>query len=112
MPCITYADIESLIKKIDGRANNPENSLTVKIGEHIPCEYSMSTIWAFDNTYKKYTLYSGDCMKKICTSLREHATNVINFEKKKMLPLTKRAKITQRCNIMLHSRKNNFKKLC
>ena len=26
-------------------------------------------------------------MKKVCTSLREHATNVINFEKKKMLPL-------------------------
>ena len=28
-------------------------------------------------------------MKKFCTSFREHATNVINFEKKKMLPLTK-----------------------
>ena len=28
-------------------------------------------------------------MKKFCTSLREHATIVINFEKKKMLPLTK-----------------------
>ena len=25
---ITYADIESLIRKIDGFANNPENSLT------------------------------------------------------------------------------------
>ena len=28
-------------------------------------------------------------MKKFCTSVKEHATNVINFEKKKMLPLTK-----------------------
>ena len=28
-------------------------------------------------------------MKKFGTSLREHATNVINFEKKEMLPLTK-----------------------
>ena len=28
-------------------------------------------------------------MKKFCTSLREHATNVINFEKKKTLPLAK-----------------------
>ena len=28
-------------------------------------------------------------MKKFCTSLREHATNVINFENK-MLPLTKK----------------------
>ena len=44
MPYIIYADIESLIKKIDGCANNPENSSTIKIGEHIPCRYSMSTI--------------------------------------------------------------------
>ena len=28
-------------------------------------------------------------MKKFCTSLREHAKNVINFEIKKMLPLKK-----------------------
>ena len=28
-------------------------------------------------------------MKKFCTSLGEHATNVINFEKKKILPLAK-----------------------
>ena len=28
-------------------------------------------------------------MKKLYTSLRDHATNGINFEKKKMLPLTK-----------------------
>ena len=45
MPCIIYADIESLIKKINGCANNPENFSTTKIGEHIPCGYSISTIW-------------------------------------------------------------------
>ena len=28
-------------------------------------------------------------MKKSCTSLREHSNNIIDFEKKKMLPLTK-----------------------
>ena len=50
----------------------------------------MSTIWAFDNIKKKHTLYLGeDCMKTFFKSLREHATNVIHFEKKKMLPLTK-----------------------
>ena len=37
MPCIIYADIESLIRKIDGRKNNPEKSSTTKIGQHIPC---------------------------------------------------------------------------
>ena len=29
-------------------------------------------------------------MKKFCTFLREHATNVINSEKKEMLPLAKK----------------------
>ena len=55
------------------------------------CGYSMSTTWAFDTIENKHSLYRGeDCMKKFCTSLREHATNLINFEKKKKLPLTKK----------------------
>ena len=41
---IIYNDTESLIRKIDGCTNNPENSSTTKIGEYIPCGYSMSTI--------------------------------------------------------------------
>ena len=44
MSYIIYADMEFLIKKIDGCANNPENSSTTKTGELIPCGYSMSTI--------------------------------------------------------------------
>ena len=35
MPYIIYSDIESLIKKIDWCANNPENSLTAKSSEYI-----------------------------------------------------------------------------
>ena len=51
----------------------------------------MSTIWSFDIIENKHTLnYGEDCMKKFCTSLREHATKVIKFEKKKMLLLTKK----------------------
>ena len=42
MLCIIYADIESLIRKVDECANNPENSSTTKRGEHIPCDCSMS----------------------------------------------------------------------
>ena len=90
MPYIIYADIESLIRKIDGCANNLEISSTIKIGEHIPCGYSMPTIWGFDHIEDKHTLYRGKyCMKKFCTSLREHAQNITDFEKKKMLLLTK-----------------------
>ena len=49
----------------------------------------MSIIWAFDNIKNKHTLYRReDCIKKFCESLREHAKILIDFEKKKMLPLT------------------------
>ena len=44
-----------------------------------------------DNIENKHSLYCWkNCMEKFCSSLREHATNVMNYEKKKMLPLTKR----------------------
>ena len=90
MPYIIYADIESLIRKIDGCANNPEKSSTTKIGEHIPCGYSMSTIWGFDHIEDKHTLYRGKyCMKKFCTSFKRTRKKYNYFKKKKMLPLTK-----------------------
>ena len=43
MPYIIYTDLKCLIKIIDGCESNPENSSTRKIGEHIPCRYSLST---------------------------------------------------------------------
>ena len=90
MPYIIYADIESLIKKIDVCANNPEKSSTANISEHILCRYSMVTIWAFNHIENKHTLYRWeDCMKKFCESLRGHVKNIIDLEKKKMLLLTK-----------------------
>ena len=51
----------------------------------------MSTIWAFDHIENKHTLYRGkDCMKKFCEYLREYTKNIIDFEKKKMILLTKK----------------------
>ena len=41
---IIYADLECIIEKIDGCKNNPENSSTTKVSEHIPSGFSMSTI--------------------------------------------------------------------
>ena len=44
----------------------------------------MSKIWAFDQIENKHILYcEEDSMKKFCESLREHAKNIIDFEKKK-----------------------------
>ena len=50
----------------------------------------MSTIWEFHHIENKHTSYRGiDFMKKFRESLREHAKNIIDVEKKKMIPLTK-----------------------
>ena len=46
-PFIIYADLEYLIEKTDRCKNNPQNSFTTKVGEHIPPGFSMSTIWSF-----------------------------------------------------------------
>ena len=35
-PFIIYTDLECIIEKIDGCKNNPENSSTPKVSEHIP----------------------------------------------------------------------------
>ena len=43
-PSIIYADLKYIIEKIDGCKNNPENSSTTKVSEHIPSGFSMSTI--------------------------------------------------------------------
>ena len=59
MSYIIHADLESLINKIDRCANSPEKSSTTKIGEHIFCGYSMSTIWAFDNVENKHIYILG-----------------------------------------------------
>ena len=50
-------------------------------------------------------------MKKICTSLREHAKNIIDFEKKQNVPVNKRiTKIILIRKSMLYLRKKILKK--
>ena len=74
--------------KLDECKNNPENSSKTKVGEHIPCGYSISTTFA--GVENKHEAYRGeDSMKTLCKSLKEHTVKIINFEKKKMMLLTK-----------------------
>ena len=76
-----------------GAKKNPERSSVTKIDEHIPCENSMSTIWEFDHTENKHTSYRGkQCMKKLWffKRTRRKYNWLIDFERKKMLPLTKK----------------------
>ena len=64
--------------------NNPNESSTTEINKHIPSDYSLFTHCSFDQTKNKLNHYRGKyCMKKFCKDLREHATKIINYEKKK-----------------------------
>ena len=41
---ITYSDLECWIENIDGCKNNPENSFTAEVDEHILSGFSVSVI--------------------------------------------------------------------
>lgn len=85
---IIHQNLESLIKRTDGFTNNPEKPSITKIGEDIPCGYSMSTKWTFEDIGNKRGVYRGeDCMKTFCKSLTECAIIITNFKNKKIKPL-------------------------
>ena len=94
MPFTIYADLECLLEKMDTCENDPNNSSTTKINKHIPSGYSIFTHCSFDKSKNKLNYYIGDdCMEKFCKDLREHSTKIINYEKKKMIPLTTKEEI-------------------
>ena len=73
----------------------------------------MSTMWASDSIEIKRGLYGGDdYMKQFSISPREHTADIINFERKKMSPLTeKSAEIKSRFNRILQLYKKFTQKL-
>ena len=71
--------------------NNPEKSSTTEINKHTQSGYSLFTHCSFDKSKNKLDYYRGDhCMEKFCKDLREHTTKMVNYEKKDMIPLTKK----------------------
>ena len=94
LPFVVYADLECLLEKMSTCQNNPNESSTTEINKHVPSGYSLFTHCSFDKTKNKLDYYRGkDCMKKFCKDLREYATKIINYKKKKMIPLTTEEKI-------------------
>ena len=91
VPFIIYADLECLLEKMNTCHNNPEKSSTTKINKHTPSGYSLLTHCSFDTTKNNLDYYRGkSSMKNFCLDLREHATKITNYEKKGMIPLTKK----------------------
>ena len=91
VPFIIYADLESLLEKVNTCHNNPKKLSTTKINKHTASGYSLFTHCSFDVTKNKLDCYRGkNCLKNFCLDLREHATKIINYEKKEMIPLIKK----------------------
>ena len=107
-PFIIYADLECLLEKISTCYNNPEESSTTEINKHTPFGYSLFTYCSFDKTKNKLDYYRGDnCMEKFCKDLRDHATKIINYEKKDMIPLTNKKRDTiVRKKFVTYAKKN------
>ena len=111
-PFIIYADLECLLEKISTCYNNPEKSSTTEINKHTPSGYSLFTLCSFDETKNKLDYYRGeDCIKKFCKDLRQHATKIINYEKKDMIPLTKKEEENHN-NVLLADVFENFRNMC
>ena len=91
---IIYADLECLLEKMSTCYNNPRESSTAEINKHMPSSYSLFTHCSFYKTKNKLDYYRDkDCMKNFCKDLREHAAKIINYENKKVIPLTTKEEI-------------------
>ena len=65
-PFIAYVDLECLIEKTDRCKNNPENSFTTKVGQHIILGFPMSTVLLHKIIENKHDVYRGkEYMKKV-----------------------------------------------
>ena len=82
---IIYMDLESLLIKQQSSQNNPEKSYT----EKLLLGYSINLVRSYEPNKNIRNFYRGkDCIKKLCEDLKTQAMEVINFEKKDMIPLT------------------------
>ena len=67
---IIYADLECITEKTDARKNNADCESTAKVREHIPVEFSMSTISSFSFIEKGHDIHRDKVwMKVFCESL-------------------------------------------
>ena len=77
--------------------NNPRKSSTTKISKHTPSGYSLFTCSSFDTKENKLDCYRAeDYIKEFCKDLKKHVTRIINYEKKKRIPLTNEERKTHR----------------
>ena len=87
---VIYADLESLLEKITSFENDPQKSSSTDINKHTASGYSLFSHCLFDKTKNRFDYYRGEnCMKNFSLDLRDHVTEIIDYEQKEIIPLTK-----------------------
>ena len=64
---IIYADLESLLEKMNTCHNNPKKSSTTKINKRTPYSYSLLTHCSFDTTKNKHDKKLLTGFKRACS---------------------------------------------
>ena len=83
-------DHKVLLPKIPSSQNNPEKSYTERKAKHIPSGCTCSLICSFDSTRNKHSYCRGEgCIEWPCETFEEFALEIINYEEKEMILLTK-----------------------
>ena len=109
-PFIIYSNLESLLEKISTCHNNPKKSSATKINKHTASGYSLFSHCSYDAKKSKLDYYSGNnCIKTFYKDLKKHATKIINFEKKDIIPLSyEETESYFKQKILSHMQKNFF----
>ena len=72
------------MKKMNPCHNNSKKSSTAKINKHTDSGYSLFLNCSFAATKNKLDYYRGkNCMENVCLGLKEHPTNIIDYEKER-----------------------------
>ena len=86
---VICADLECLLLKQQSCQNNLNKSYTERKAIPEPCGYALNLVCSFDSTQNKESFHRGrDCIKKFCSDLKELGTKIVNYEQKRMIPLT------------------------
>ena len=81
---VIYADLECLLEKIDTYQNHPQKSSTTKKNKLLASVFSfLHIVHLMQQKVNLNVIEVKDCMKNFLEDLKEYATKIINYEKKK-----------------------------
>ena len=88
-PFAICLDLERLLRKEQSCQNNTKKSYTKKKARHEPSGWALFTRCSFDEKENTLNYYRRIvCIEKLWKKLKERAMKIINYEEKKIIPLT------------------------